>query len=927
MCEFVLLWKRDFLLSLRGPVLATKSRREQAMFKTIVKLSLLLVILPISISADTKTTSNNLPSLSNARETGRLKSNLLNTKDQKIAVSNLAPTANLADFNKIIGPLFKNKCQACHGPKKVKGGFRIDELDANLLNGKDVAKWLEVYEVLSNSEMPPDDEPDYHLNDGDRSKIVDWLGAEIAKASQVRRNEKGHSSFRRMARYEYNHALQDLLGLPYDFVDRLVTETVSEDGFKNSSEHLKMTAEQFQTYKDIGLQALKKATVTGAQPKPLYYSVPMADVIEPWLKKSKHPKYIDKETKKSKIEIFNKKDADYKNISKQQHVVNHQTGELIILHKKGNRNKPSQSFSPKPKTARGIDSPKPVALVLKNGHEFQLNFSNSLPDEGIMRVSIRASRTTVNKNEYVSLRLLFGAQTSNNANFMEVISNRDMPVTALPDKPQMIHFEIPLSEIRRNPFRKNKEKFPSRSELMRLKVVSNNDKANNDQDALSVIIDHIEVSAPYYEQWPPKSHTALFIDSKNKNNEQVYSREILSKFIQRCWRRPANAEEIDRYAALFNKYRPQFESFEETMLEVLATVLASPEFLYLNQIKETAETKSGGNVNDLELANRLSFFLWSSLPDQTLIKLAEQKKLKDPEVLNAQVKRMLADERGERFSRNFVQQWLGLDGIENVNLSKDLNGDLRQAMLKEPVAFFNEVLQSNRSIMDFIHSDYAMINEDLARHYKIPGVYGPYFRKVAVTSQNNRGGILTNAIISTMNANGKESNPLKRGIWLLEHILNDPPPPPPPNVPEVDLTDPEILKMTLKEQIENHRDKPACRSCHAKIDPWGIAFENYDALGAFRSQINKKPVDATSTLFNKQELAGMDGLKRYLLSARQDQFTKAFVHKMLTYALGRPLSFSDRSDVENLSIELRKNGDRLGSLVSIIVNSKIFQSK
>jgi hypothetical protein len=897
------------------------------MFKNIFKLSLLLFLLPISILADTKPTSNNLPSLSNAREAGRLKSNLLNTKDQKVAVSNLAPTANLADFNKVIAPLFKNKCQACHGPKKVKGKFRIDKLDPNLLKGQDIAKWLEVYEVLSNAEMPPDDEPDYHLNDSDRNKIVDWLGDEIAKASQVRRNEKGHSSFRRMARYEYNHALQDLLGLPYDFVDRLVTETVSEDGFKNSSEHLQMTAQQFQTYRDIGLQALKKATVMGAQPKPFFYSAPMADVIEPWLKKSKHPKYIDKKTKKSIIEIFNKKDVDYKNISKQQHVVNHQTGDLIILHEKGNRNKPSQSFSPKPRTAGGIDSAQPVSLVLKNGHEFTLNLSNTLPDEGNMRVSIRASRTTMNKNEFASLRLLFGAHTSNNANFMEVISKKDMPVTALPDKPQVIHFEIPLSEIRRNPFRKNKEKFPSRSELMKIKVISNSDKANHDQEVLSVLIDHIEVIAPYYKQWPTKTHTALFIDSKNKNNEQVYSREILTKFIQRCWRRPANAEEIDRYAALFDKYRSQFDSFEETMLEVLATVLASPEFLYLNQIKETAETKSGGNVNDLELANRLSFFLWSSLPDQTLIKLAEQKKLKDPEVLNAQVRRMLADERGERFSQNFVQQWLGLDGIENVKLSKDLSQDLRHDMLKEPVAFFNEVLRSNSSIMDFIHSDYVVINEDLSRLYEIPGVYGPHFRKVAIKPTNNRGGILTNAIISTMNANGKESNPLKRGIWLLEHILNDPPPPPPPNVPEVDLTDPEILKMTLKEQIENHRDNSACRSCHTKIDPWGIAFENYDALGAFRSQINQKPVDATSTLFNKQELAGMDGLKRYLLADRQDQLAKAFVHKMLTYALGRSLSFSDRSDVESLSKELRKNGDRLGDLVKIIVNSKIFQSK
>ena len=190
----------------------------------------------------------------------------------------------------------------------------------------------------------------------------------------------------------------------------------------------------------------------------------------------------------------------------------------------------------------------------------------------------------------------------------------------------------------------------------------------------------------------------------------------------------------------------------------------------------------------------------------------------------------------------------------------------------------------------------------------------------------NRGGVLTGAAVLTMNSDGKDSHPLKRGIWMLERILQDPPPPPPPNVPEVDLTDPEILKMTLKERIVDHRSKPACRSCHARIDPWGIAFENYDALGTFRTSINKKPVDATSELFNKQKLDGMVGLKRYLLTDRQDQFSRALVHKMTTYALGRSLSFSDNADIDNLAVQFRKQGDRLGDLVRLIIKSNIFNS-
>ena len=178
-----------------------------------------------------------------------------------------------------------------------------------------------------------------------------------------------------------------------------------------------------------------------------------------------------------------------------------------------------------------------------------------------------------------------------------------------------------------------------------------------------------------------------------------------------------------------------------------------------------------------------------------------------------------------------------------------------------------------------------------------------------------------------MNSAGKDSHPLKRGIWLLESVLNDPPPPPPPAVPEIDLADPEIAKMTLKERIEDHRNHAACRSCHAKIDPWGIAFENYDALGRWRSEIEGKPVDASSLLFNNQPLNGMEGLKRYLLEHRQDQFIRAMVYKMTTFALGRPLSFSDHSSIDEITAELRKQQDGLADMVTLIVTSDLFRTK
>jgi len=228
--------------------------------------------------------------------------------------------------------------------------------------------------------------------------------------------------------------------------------------------------------------------------------------------------------------------------------------------------------------------------------------------------------------------------------------------------------------------------------------------------------------------------------------------------------------------------------------------------------------------------------------------------------------------------------------------------------------------------MDFIHSDYVLVNERLAKHFGLRDVSGPHFRRVSVDPEQHRGGLLTSAAVMTMNSDGKDSHPLKRGVWMLERILHDPPPPPPPNVPEVDLTDPEILKMTLKERIADHRNNAACRSCHSRIDPWGIAFENYDALGAFRTRINNKPVDATAELFGKQKLAGMDGLKRYLLKDRQDQFAYAMVHKLTAYALGRPLTFGDHAALESLTAEFRNRGDRLKELVHLIIGSDLFRS-
>ena len=841
-------------------------------------------------------------SLEEARDFGRTKSRYLKATKAKPPADATVPRANLAPFEKAIRPLLTKNCLACHGPQKSEGRLRVDQLDPNLLTGQDVLRWREIYNVLGNSEMPPADEPAYALNDDDRGLIVEWLGAEINKAYLVRRNSQQYSSFRRMTRYEYNYALQDLLGLPYDLVERLPPEPISEEGFRNRAEMLQMSAMQFETCREIALKSLQRVTVHGEQPQPVTYVISMQEELAR-ATSAKNPK------------VFSKNDESYRKNRNRQHLVNLESGQAIHF--------PASKPNPKANAIVGqAPADAPVVLALPHSHELKLNLDRFLPDEGIMRVRIRAARSSMNPDEYASLRLIFSAHTSNNANFSQEISPRDIPVTASLDKPQFIDFHIPLGDIQRNPFRKLATTFPRRDEFLSIRNVSN---AKRGQEPLQVYIDHIEISAPFYAEWPPKSHRAIFVESANHENETLYAKEILRKFMRRAWRRPATTAEVEQYFGLFVKYRPELGTFEEAMQEVLATVLSAPEFLYLTQRSSAADKKGPQRISELELASRLSFFLWSSIPDNQLLDLAQQGQLRKPGTLKAQVSRMLADKRSQRFAENFVQQWLGTDGLDSVTHVTD--SSLRSAMEREPVAFFEQVLKNNHSVMDFIHSDYAVVNERLAGHYHLPAIHGPHFRPVPITPQSNRGGILTAAAMLTMNSDGKDSHPLKRGIWMLERILQDPPPPPPPNVPEVDLTDPEILKMTLKERIADHRNKAACYSCHAKIDPWGIAFENYDALGVFRTSHKNKPVDATSELFNKQKLAGMTGLKRYLLMERQDQFSRAIVDKMTTYALGRSLSFSDNADIDKMAVQFRKQGDRLGDLVHLIAESTIFNSK
>ena len=842
--------------------------------------------------------------LDQARELGRKRSRFLTGQATAITTGNTSQVldASIDQYQQSVKPILVQRCMACHGPEDAEGRLRVDKIDPDLISGADVDQWREIYSAVSHLEMPPQDDEGHVMTDDERSQVIEWLSGELAKASAAMRRVGSRSTFRRLTNYEYDYALQDLLGLPFSLAGDLPSETRSEEGFKNNADRLQMSVMQFEIYRKIARDALSRVIAPEIRPNPVRYLVEMKREMVAAMEASP-----DK--------LFSLQDEGVANHRRRSHLWD-QSSQRGIPFSNGSW-KPIDEEAGSAQTA-GEDG-SDVVLALPRSGELKMNLDRFLPDDGVMRVRLLVSRSTQEPTEFASLRLVFSAHTSNNANFMNEISESDVPVTASSDEPEWVHFDIPLQDIQRNPFRKLETKFPRRDEFLHIRNIANSNGADN---SFHVLIHRIEINAPHYDHWPPRSHQSLFFDDSLIEDERRYAREILLRFLRKVWGRPIDSTEVERLLVLFDQYRGDYERFEDAMAEVLATVLATPEFLYVTR-REFSDAAEGAAVfGQFELARRLALLLWSSIPDEQLLACAEAGELARPEVLDHQIDRLLADPKAHRFAHHFVSQWLGLDGIESTSHIKD--ADLLSAMKEEPIAFFQDLLDRNASIFDLLHSDHLMLNERLARHYGVRDVYGPAFRAVEVSVDQHRGGLLTTAAILAMNSDGKDSHPLKRGVWMLETILHDPPPPPPPNVPEVDLTDPRILEMTLKERLADHRDQAACRSCHARIDPWGIAFEQYDALGGFRTRIEGNPVDATSVLYNGHTLDGMDGLKGYLLSERQDQFAEAVVRKLASYALGRNLSLADHEELESIVGELRRNGDGLRDLVKLIIQSELF---
>ena len=770
-----------------------------------------------------------------------------------------------------VRPILENKCFGCHGEQKQKGKIRLDTLSADLI--KDVRSaetWHDVRGVINLGEMPPDDEED--LTAEERKVVLDWLNATIEHAHKVHQSKGGQVVLRRLTREQYQNTMRDLLGLDINHIQDIPQDPMSPDGLRNNGSSLQMTGEQMEHYINAARDALDKAIVTGPQPEMFHHT--------------------------------------FKESSK----VGMESGEIA-----GTRLGPKARF---------------IGSIKKD-----------YPEEGPFEIRVKLKADLPEKKGPIPrLRVVVGYRPDTLLQ-EKTLAELDIIKEGTHEyvlRGRLENFPLPV---------RGQGKYPGllvnvmnvANEHAEVKTEKRKDEKGKDRnfriedpDLPYLVVESVEFKGPIYESWPPKHDQDILIDSKEKypDDEAKQVAHILKNFLPKAWRKEVAPEEVEKLTSFFTKIRPDFPSFEEALKETLVLVLVSQDFLYLME----PESQEKRKLNPHELAARLSYFLWNTLPDDWLRDLANQNKLTEPDALRQEVARMVKDPRADEFIRTFATQWLDVDTIDRIEIEPNIYGkphpDLKENFRSETIHFFGEILRRNLSAENFIESDFQMVNQELADHYKIEGVYGGDFRKVKKSAE--RGGVLTHGSVLLGHSTGYDSSIIKRAVFVRKNLLNDPPPPPPPNVPPLDESDPKFSKLPIREQLRIHRDDPAWADCHRNIDPWGQMFEAYGATGLIRKEIPRKhgkkvvarhPVDSTGKLPDGRELKNLDELKRYLLTERRQQYAQALTSKILAYSMGRSLEFSDEPLVEEIAKKSLKNGLRLQSLVESTVTSEAFLTK
>ena len=816
-------------------------------------------------------------------------------------------------YRETVQPILLNACLKCHSGEKPKGDFRIDNLDPDLEKGKDADKWEDLLNQMQTGAMPPKSEKP--LGKADRELVTTWLQNEMKRATELKASTGGRGVIRRLTRYEYNYTIQDLLELPLNVTKTMPEDRADTTGLRNNGLQLGMSTSQMEMYFETATTALQKAMVAPAKPK-VYHSHFKADAGH-----------------------FNQ----------------------VTL-----RSRESEHIASGP----GIKVPEGVKLP--PGAYDQFFFET--PRSGRFRISFVAGGESDLEGNHPRIQVWFGYQATASLLTREMIA--EVTIDAPLDKPKEYVIygfleDCPLPRVSdaasadakpgKKPLNKEpmvflmhaydaehgKSKADAKAGATKAAKKAPAKADNTPEHKHTVLLQSFDFQAPYFEAWPPKSRTAVLGPSADIANPASRARETLTAFTSRAWRRPVTSQDIDPLVKLFEAFYKDSKDYDAAMRETLATILLSPKFLYL--VEPIGDARR--NLTAHELTSRLSYFLWCSLPDAELRKHADSGELMKDAVLSGQVRRMLVDPKARRFVRNFAEQWLEADQVDRVAVNPEyypnFKDDLKKSLRKEPSELFWHILTNQRSAMEFLSSDYVVVDQALAAHYGLKGVIGSEFRPVKVRPEDHRGGLLTMGCFMLANSNGAESHPIMRGKWLLKDLLNEPPPMPPPSVPELSQIK-GFEKMTLKRQLEVHRANAACALCHDKLDPWGLALENLDAIGQWRTVAKKieeepvvvkakgkekpptattSPIDSAVKLPDGTMVNSVDELKKYCVRVKGADFARSLTRKLFAYGLGRTLEWTDRADVDKLTKSFADSDFKLQTLITEIVLSNSFRTR
>lgn len=816
--------------------------------------------------------------------------------------------AGVDGFDQGIKPFFNAHCVRCHGADKSKGKITVHSLHGDLSEGQELERWETILEMVEDGEMPPDDEP--QPDENERAAVAKWIDDGLRAYVENANAETAAPTARRLTNFEYRNTMRDLLGIDLDFGKNLLEDPTVPYKFNNSAELMRLVPEKIDRYLENARRAMASVIVDPEVPE-------VHTTRQEWLPTSA------------------------------EHGLG---GDEIAPWGNGGR------------------SPGVGGMRLK-----------TFPRTGEYRIRVKASAILPESNPEVPLRLVMGYNLNENQSTLQMEPVGTVNLKNDPDHPEIFEFR---GRIENHPVRPGELKKGVRQPDT-LTITPQNlfdDGTLNDQNQFlywprrasvpRVVVEWIEFEAPVIDVWPPAHHTTILFDSPLRETDvDAYVREVLVRFVSKAFRRPATTEEVDRFVKVYQIVAPEMESFEAAMRETLSMVLISPKFLFHTRADEEVVSHS------FEMASKLSYFLWGSMPDRELLSAAQDGRLEDKAVIEKQVLRLLEDERANDFVDNFTRQWLSIDKSMAVPINKDLfprflmyvpagersgteepyRPTIRDYMIEETTGFVAELIRRNASAAELVDSDFAYLNEPLAAHYGVEGVHGLDFRPVSIKPEHKLGGVMTHGSVLIGNGTGSAPHPIYRAVWLREAILGDEVAPPPADVPALSDTAGESAEkaLTIKDLLAKHRQKESCNDCHARLDPWGIPFEHYNAIGkwqpsvpkvgvrvagfnknthgdldgyeAYLDSINNQKLDATARVPHGPELKGMEDLKAYLLKDRKKDIAENVIRRFLKYGMGRSLTYQDRFAVESLLNQAKTNDYKMRDIIVSVCQSDLFR--